>query len=225
MRPRGGWCATPMGYWLRVLSKQAAMPAVDRRLATDSVWRAAAGRSGRLASASMFASTELSGLSTGGPPHCPGEQSELHARNRVGITSSFGRDIAARGRRHAGVKSSTTCVMAVWPPRVAVTQFARAAASLWRHAAWWLLPGVDHPTSHRLACLATASLFAVCGSISAAWAYDAQLAWSPVSGAVGYRVYTRASGQSYGAGSDAGTGTLGGDGAIHYVVTGLATGV
>src|SRR5262249_33984756 len=219
----GGW-GPPIGSRRRVRQRRAAVQAGDRRFATDSVLRAAGG-SGRPASAAIFASTDLSGFSNGCPPLRPGDQSDLNARNRVGIASNSGRNIAEPGRRHAGVKSSTTCATAVWPSRVAVAQFARAAAAHWRHASWWRLLGVDHPTSKRLACLATASLFAVCGSISAAWAYDAQLAWSPVNGAVGYKVYTRTSGQSYGAGIDAGAGTLGRDGGIRYAVTGPATGV
>ena len=149
----------------------------------------------------------------------------MNVRNHVVIASSSAGELAEPGRRHAGVKSATTCVTAVWRSGAALVPFARAAGTHWRHASWWLLLGVDHPTRKRLAYLATVSLFAVCGSISAAWAYDAELAWSRVNGAVGYKVYVRAFGQSYGAGSNVGTGTLGSDGAIHYVVTGLVPGV
>src|SRR4030095_1408534 len=70
-----------------------------------------------------------------------------------------------------------------------------------------------------------ASLIAVWSSVTGAWAYEAQLDWSPVGGAAGYRVYIRAGGQSCGAGTDAGNPTVGADGEIHYVVTGLTPGV
>ena len=65
----------------------------------------------------------------------------------------------------------------------------------------------------------------MCSSVSAALAYDAQLGWAPVGSAAGYKVYVRQSGQSYGAGTDAGNPVPGGDGHLHYVVFGLQAGV
>ena len=44
-------------------------------------------------------------------------------------------------------------------------------------------------------------------------------------GAAGYKVYVRQNGQSFGAGTNVGTPVMGGDGALHYVVSDLPTGV
>ncbi|HUI26226.1 MAG TPA: hypothetical protein VL403_09100, partial [Candidatus Kryptonia bacterium] len=55
-------------------------------------------------------------------------------------------------------------------------------------------------------------------------AYNAQLAWSTVSGAAGYKVYVRASGQSYGAPTDVGLIAPDTDGLVRSVATGLAAG-
>ncbi len=46
-----------------------------------------------------------------------------------------------------------------------------------------------------------------------------------MSGAAGYKVFVRQSGQSFGAGTNVGNPAMGGDGALHYVVTGLPTDV
>jgi hypothetical protein len=69
------------------------------------------------------------------------------------------------------------------------------------------------------------AIIAVCCSATAAWSYDAQLGWAPVAAAAGYKVYSRQSGTSYGAGTDVGNPAVGGDGEVHYVATGMQTGV
>lgn len=76
-----------------------------------------------------------------------------------------------------------------------------------------------------LATLLGTAMVAVCSSATAAWAYDAELRWSAVAVAAGYRVYMRQGAEPFGAGIDAGNPAAAGDGMIHYVVTDLTEGV
>ena len=50
---------------------------------------------------------------------------------------------------------------------------------------------------------------------------DARIAWSPVAGSSGYKIYVRASGAQYGAGIDVGARTPDADGIVRFVLTGL----
>lgn len=56
-----------------------------------------------------------------------------------------------------------------------------------------------------------------------AHAYDAEIAWRPVSTAMGYKIYIRQEGQQYGAGIST-PGSAGADGLLRYVATGLPSG-
>jgi hypothetical protein len=65
--------------------------------------------------------------------------------------------------------------------------------------------------------------FAALACASSAAAYEARLAWSPVTGALGYRLYVRQDQQPYGAGLDVGAPTPDADGAIRSVLAVLST--
>ncbi len=54
-------------------------------------------------------------------------------------------------------------------------------------------------------------------------AFDAQVGWTSVASATGYRLYTRQSAEAYGTGTDVGLPAVGGDGVVRYVDRGLPT--
>lgn len=76
----------------------------------------------------------------------------------------------------------------------------------------------------RILEIAAAVAFVSSFCAASADAYDAQVAWSPVAGASGYRVYVRQDQQFYGTGTDVGAGTAGADGIVRYVLTSVAAG-
>src|SRR5689334_2495179 len=78
------------------------------------------------------------------------------------------------------------------------------------------------PSLHRALETALAALVLVLTSLTTAAAYDARVAWSPVAGSGGYKLYVRANGEAYGVGTDVGALAPGGDGAIRFVLTGLS---
>jgi cysteine-rich repeat protein len=67
-----------------------------------------------------------------------------------------------------------------------------------------------------------AALFVLCAS--SAFAYDAQVGWSPVTGATGYRVYVGLDGAAYSAPINVGKPATEGDGVIRVYVEDLAVG-
>lgn len=69
--------------------------------------------------------------------------------------------------------------------------------------------------------LSAIACFVLFGYAATAAAYDAQVTWSPVTGAAGYKVYVRQDSAAYGAGIDAHAGTPDGDGNLNYIATGL----
>ena len=78
---------------------------------------------------------------------------------------------------------------------------------------------------HRLTTFISAAIVAMCCSATAAWSYDVELSWSPVSGVSGYKVYVRENGQSFGAGTDVGTPAPNGSGQIVALAADLSGGV
>ncbi len=79
-------------------------------------------------------------------------------------------------------------------------------------------PAVTWRAIVRVASMTVASMMIATNTASA---YDAVLAWYPVVGAAGYRVYTRETGQTYGSGTNVGSIPPGVDGIIRYRKTGL----
>lgn len=73
--------------------------------------------------------------------------------------------------------------------------------------------------------LAVLGVIATAGSANPAGAADARLAWRPVAGAAGYRVYLRQGGQGFAGGIDVGLPAQGTDGLLRYVAAGLPAGV
>lgn len=58
---------------------------------------------------------------------------------------------------------------------------------------------------------------------ASASAYDARVAWSPVAGASGYRIYVRTYPQAFGAGIDVGATVADSDGVMRFQLTGIAS--
>jgi hypothetical protein len=77
----------------------------------------------------------------------------------------------------------------------------------------------------RLSVLAAACLVALTTCPRSAAAFNAQLGWSPVQSAAGYRVYVRQTGQTYAGGVDVGLLQADASGVVYYVTGGLPTGV
>lgn len=77
------------------------------------------------------------------------------------------------------------------------------------------------PSFHRVLAAAALVLFLGLGFVAPVGAYDAQVAWSPVAGSSGYKLYVRENGGAYGAGTDVSAPTPDGDGVIRFVLTGL----
>ncbi len=75
----------------------------------------------------------------------------------------------------------------------------------------------------RLTALAAATLCALVASPVAA--LDAEIGWTQVQGAAGYRLYVRQTGQTYGSGLDTGPLQSDVDGVIRYIYRDLPTGV
>lgn len=99
------------------------------------------------------------------------------------------------------------------------------AAARWhsrRHALWSSTVTVNQ-VARSVRSLATilGVFISLLSDASAAWGYNARVAWTPVVGAVGYKVYMRQDGQQYGPGIDVGAINPDPDGVIRYVATGL----
>src|SRR5215470_9531586 len=69
--------------------------------------------------------------------------------------------------------------------------------------------------------MAVAITMMMIASANRARGYDAVVAWYPVPGVAGYRLYTRETGQTYGSGTNIGGLVAGVDGIIRYRKTGL----
>ena len=80
-----------------------------------------------------------------------------------------------------------------------------------------MLPAPSHPR----ALETSLALLLVLVLAPAALAYDARLAWSPVAGSSGYKVYVREASGSFGAGTDVGALPTDGDGAVHFTLAGV----
>src|SRR5690242_19178101 len=59
---------------------------------------------------------------------------------------------------------------------------------------------------------------------TSAFAMNAQLAWSVVPAATGYKIYERVSGGAYGTGMDVGAQQAAADGAVHFTVANIGVG-
>src|SRR6186997_1051423 len=77
------------------------------------------------------------------------------------------------------------------------------------------------PSFHRAVETALAVLMLIGAMASAAHAYEARVAWSPVAGSSGYKIYVRENGGAFGPGTDVGARTPDGDGTIRFVLPGV----
>ncbi len=77
------------------------------------------------------------------------------------------------------------------------------------------------PSLHRAIETALAVLVLLVAMVTSATAYDARVAWSPVAGSNGYKIYVRESGAQYGVGDDIGAPALDADGTIRFVLSGV----
>ena len=77
------------------------------------------------------------------------------------------------------------------------------------------------PSFHRAIETALAVLVLLGAMGSSVCAYDARIAWSPVAGSSGYKLYVRENGGSFGGGTDVGARTPDGDGRIRFVLSGM----
>ena len=77
------------------------------------------------------------------------------------------------------------------------------------------------PSLTRAVETALAVLVLVFSLTARAAAYDARVAWSPVAGSQGYKIYVRENGGQFGAGRDVGVLTPDADGTVRFVLTSL----
>ncbi len=77
------------------------------------------------------------------------------------------------------------------------------------------------PLLHRAGCAALAVLAGVLYCTASAAAYDARVAWSPVAGSSGYKIYVGDNGAAFGTGIDVGAPAPDADGVIRWVLPSL----